>query len=180
MIRDGPNVTLRVPKGSVTFYGLEYMHRGGAHTLMNREDRVVLAMRLVGEHGFVPCGYLKPHPKEGGRWWVEGGRVVDAAAAGRGQAVASSRSTRPPPPSRQQPLQQHTVATGGGSSTSTSARLTPLVQRVQQVQEALGIDRVGQSSTLADAILQANRMMGLAGVGTLPEQVDALLDAIGL
>ena len=45
------------------------------------------------------------------------------------------------------------------------------------VKEALGIDA---AMPLTAAVAEANGMMGLAGTGPLPQQIEALLSSLGL
>ena len=52
----------------------------------------------------------------------------------------------------------------------------PLVEEVARIKEQLGIE----AATLPEAVQQANAVMGLAGGGALPAQVEALIAALGL
>lgn len=101
-----------LPEGSVTLYRLDLLHRGGAHSLSGRGDRLIVTLKLMGELGFVPDGIpLKVRPEDAGRWWLEGGKVsdrrdgaatgtrVDARAAeeaaAAGQRAATERAAAP-------------------------------------------------------------------------------------
>ena len=61
------------------------------------------------------------------------------------------------------------------ASDKPAAALT-LVEQVARIKEQLGIE----AATLPDAVQQANTVMGLAGGGALPAQVEALVAALGL
>ena len=61
------------------------------------------------------------------------------------------------------------------ASEKPAAALT-LVEQVARIKEQLGIE----ATTLPDAVQQANTVMGLAGGGALPAQVEALVAALGL
>ena len=61
------------------------------------------------------------------------------------------------------------------ASEKPAAALT-LVEQVARIKEQLGIE----AATLPDAVQQANTVMGLAGGGALPAQVEALVAALGL
>ena len=61
------------------------------------------------------------------------------------------------------------------ASEKPAAALT-LVEQVARIKEQLGIE----AATLPDAVQQANAVMGLAGGGALPAQVEALVEALGL
>lgn len=77
--REGPQVPLApVPAGTVSLYRLDLLHRGGRHALPQRGSRLIGSLKLMGEHAFVPDGIpLKMLPDDAGRWWLEGGDVVD-------------------------------------------------------------------------------------------------------
>lgn len=74
---DYPKVAVEVPEGSVTFYRLDSWHRGGPHALQSEEDRLVMGLQLMGEHGVVPCqNPLAVYPEDAGRWWMGHGQLI--------------------------------------------------------------------------------------------------------
>ena len=63
-----------------------------------------------------------------------------------------------------------------GPVCASACSALPLVEQVARIKEQLGIE----AATLPEAVQQANAMMGLAGGGALPAQVEVLTAAIGL
>ena len=73
-------VPMAVPAGTVVFYAPTLRHRGGAHELEKREDRLVFALTLQGEKGMLPCGIpITAAPEDVGRWWIVNGTVRESA-----------------------------------------------------------------------------------------------------
>ena len=56
------------------------------------------------------------------------------------------------------------------------SRVDGLVQHVERIRIALGID----ATAIPEVLRQANVSMGFVGAGTLPDQANALRDALGL
>jgi len=90
-----------VSEGTVVFYRLDLRHRGGLHTRPEQRahsvgkppdsrsnvpkgDRLIVTLKLMAEHAFVPDGIpLKVLPEDAGRWWLVDGAVEDRSSATR-------------------------------------------------------------------------------------------------
>ena len=103
--------------------------------------------------------------------------------AARSAARAAARSAEPAgapaasdekaelPELNDEPADENPTAAG-----EKPAAALPLVEQVARIKEQLGIE----AATLPEAVQQANAVMGLAGGGALPAQVEVLTAAIGL
>ena len=103
--------------------------------------------------------------------------------AARSAARAAARSAEPAgapaasdekaelPELNDEPADENPTAAG-----EKPAAALPLVEQVARIKEQLGIE----AATLPEAVQQANAVMGLAGGGALPAQVEALNAALGL
>lgn len=72
------SVAMAVPAGSIVLYAPSLRHRGRAHT--QGEDRVVVALTLLGARGQPPCGIpITASPEDVGRWWLVDGAVQESS-----------------------------------------------------------------------------------------------------
>lgn len=100
--------------------------------------------------------------------------VLDEGPAAAGSGVAAVRaaggtsSTAAP--------DVPTAAGSGAAAVRSTAAGGGLLEKVKQIQEALGVS----GSTPKDVLAAANAQMDLPTEGGLPKQADALMEALGL
>ena len=107
-------------------------------------------------------------------------RAAARAAEPAGTPAAPDEETEIPElKDEENPAEDRLSAIPEENSTTASdkpAAALTLVEQVARIKEQLGIE----AATLPDAVQQANTVMGLAGGGALPAQVEALVAALGL
>ena len=107
-------------------------------------------------------------------------RAAARAAEPAGTPAAPDEETEIPElKDEENPAEDRLSAIPEENSTTASdkpAAALMLVEQVARIKEQLGIE----AATLPDAVQQANTVMGLAGGGALPAQVEALVAALGL
>ena len=107
-------------------------------------------------------------------------RAAARAAEPAGTPAAPDEETEIPElKDEENPAADRLSAIPEENSTTASekpAAAPTLVEQVARIKEQLGIE----AATLPDAVQQANTVMGLAGGGALPAQVEALVAALGL
>ena len=107
-------------------------------------------------------------------------RAAARAAEPAGTPGAPDEETEIPElKDEENPAEDRLSAIPEENSTTASekpAAAPTLVEQVARIKEQLGIE----AATLPDAVQQANTVMGLAGGGALPAQVEALVAALGL
>lgn len=109
---------------------------------------------------------------------MESGRAARSAARAAARAAdpaatpaASDEKTGEVPELENDPADEKPT-----TANEKPAAVLPLVEQVARIKEQLGIE----AATLPEAVKQANDVMGLAGGGALPAQVEALIAALGL
>ena len=109
---------------------------------------------------------------------MESGRAARSAARAAARAAdpaatpaASDEKTDEVPELEDDPADEKPT-----TANEKPAVALPLVEQVARIKEQLGIE----AATLPEAVKQANDVMGLAGGGALPAQVEALIAALGL
>ena len=70
------------------------------------------------------------------------------------------------------------VSSGSAAEPKSAAPQEGLLQQVQRIKEALGLDE--PTAPALPALKKANELMGLPSEGTLPEQAAKLLQALGI